>query len=176
MANWFVFHVQTGQERTACTFLNKLFDNRESIAFIPQIKIIIKRSQFIRKELKPMFPGYVFIESILGEKIFISRAYEYTKFSSCIFYLLRNGNVDFGKVREEEKELLLSFCNNEYIVEDSKGFIAGDKVFIVSGPLQGKEGIIKKINRHKRRAEIELQCFGELRHISVGLEIVSKIT
>jgi transcriptional antiterminator NusG len=36
MGNWYVFHVQTGREQTACDFLNKLFDREESSAFVPK--------------------------------------------------------------------------------------------------------------------------------------------
>lgn len=79
------------------------------------------------------------------------------------------------KLSEDEKEFLLGFCYDEYIVEDSKGFIVGDKVFVTSGPLQGRESVIKKIDRHKRHAEIELMWFGDLKQVSVALEIVSKI-
>ncbi|MCX8131472.1 MAG: hypothetical protein N3I35_15440 [Clostridia bacterium] len=48
-------------------------------------------------------------------------------------------------------------------------------MFVTTGPLQGRESIIRKINRHKRRAEIELMWFGDLRQVSVALEIVCKI-
>ena len=72
------------------------------------------------------------------------------------------------KLSEDEKKFLLGFCNDEYIVEDSKGFLVGDKVFVNSGLMQGRE-------RHKRRAEIELVWFGDLRRVSFALEIVSKI-
>lgn len=175
MSNWFVFHVQTGEEHKACEFLNKLFDKEESAAFVPQVETVIKGSQSIRKELRPMFPGYVFTDSILDERIFVNLAYKYARFSKCIFYLLGNGDINYVKLSEDEKEFLLGFCNDEYIVQDSKGFIIGDKVFVTSGPLQGRESVIKKINRHKRRAEIELVCFGDLRRVSVALEIVSKV-
>ncbi|OPX43934.1 hypothetical protein CLHUN_21770 [Ruminiclostridium hungatei] len=174
MSNWFVFHVQTGEEHKACEFLNKLFDKEESVAFVPQVEIVIRNSQSIRKELRPMFPGYVFTDSILEERIFIDFACKYARFSKCIFYLLGDGNRKYVKLSEDEKKFLLGFCNDEYIVENSKGFIVGDKVVVTSGPLQGRESVIKKINRHKRRAEIGLIWFGELRRVSVALEIVSK--
>ena len=42
------------------------------------------------------------------------------------------------------------------------------------GPLQGKEGLIKKIDRHKRKAYLELPMFGRMQTVQVGLEIVAK--
>jgi transcriptional antiterminator NusG len=174
MSNWFVFYVQTGQEKIACDFLNKLFNKEESSAFIPQIELIFRSSSFIRKEQKPMFPGYVFTDSILDEQKFINDAYKYVRFSKCIFKLLGKQNIDCMKLSESEKNYLLGFCNDKYITEESIGYIIGEKIFIISGPLKGKESIIRKIDRHKRRAEIEIICFGEIRRISVSLEIISK--
>jgi transcriptional antiterminator NusG len=57
----------------------------------------------------------------------------------------------------------------------SKGFIAGDKLIVTSGPLKGRESIIKKIDRHKKRAEIELSCFGATKRINVALEVTAKV-
>lgn len=175
MGNWYVFYVQTGREQTACNFLNKLFDREESIAFIPQVELIFKNSKMIRKELKPMFPGYVFTDSILDEETFITQAYKYIRFSKCIFELLGSKNIDCMKLNDDEKSFLLGFCDDGYIAEESKGFIIGDKIIVTSGPLEGRESIIRKIDRHKRRAEIEVTFLGDIRRISVALEVISKV-
>lgn len=175
MSNWFVFYVKTGQEQTACDFLNKLLNREESIAFIPQVELVFKNSSLIHKELRPMFPGYVFTDSILDERKFINEAYKYVRFSNCIFKLLGNQNIDYMKLSEGEKNYLLGFSDDKYIVEESAGFMVGDKIFINSGPLKGKESIIKKIDRHKRRAEIEIIYLGYIRRINVSLEIVLKV-
>ena len=55
MNNWFVFYVQTGKEQIACDFLNKLFDEEESVAFVPQVELIYRTSKVVRKYLKPIF-------------------------------------------------------------------------------------------------------------------------
>ncbi len=175
MSNWFIFNVQTGHEQKACDFLNKLFNKEESIAFIPQIELTFKSSKLIRKDLKPMFPGYVFTDSDLEEKKFITDAYKYTRFSKYIFKLVGNKNSNYMTLSDEEKKYLLGFCNDRYIAEESKGFIIGDRMYINSGPLKGKESIIKKIDRHKRRAEIEIMYLGDIRRVSVSLEIMSKV-
>lgn len=173
MSGWYVFFVETRQEQTACNFLNKLFNVEKSVAFYPQIKFIFKRSGLISKELKPMFQGYVFVDTVLDEKTFITLAYQYARFSKCIFKLLSNG-IDYMKLPEHEKNYLLGFLDEEYAVEESKGFIVGDRTFITSGPLKNRESMIKKINRHKRYAEIELEFFGNPRRVRVPLEILSK--
>ena len=56
----------------------------------------------------------------------------------------------------------------------SRVFIENDRVIITSGPLKGNEALIKKIDRHKRRAYLEIEMFGRKVEAQVGLEIVKK--
>lgn len=175
MSNWFVFFVQTGSEQIACEFLNKMFCKEESIAFIPQVKLIYKNSSSMRKEFKPMFPGYVFVDSILDERTFIFKTNKFIHLTKYIFNLLGSRNIDCMKLNDDEMKFLLHFCDDEYVTEESKGFIIGDEIFVTSGPLKGKESVIKKIDRHKRQAEIEMIFLGDRRRICVSLEIVTKV-
>ena len=175
MSNWYALQVETGKEDTACEFLNKLVNKEEYIAFFPQVEVIFKSSKLTSKYLRPMFPGYIIADSILEERAFITQTYKYIRFSKCIFKILGKENIYHIKLSEYEKQFLLGFCNDEYIVEDSKGFIKGDNIIVTSGPLMGMESVIRKIDRHKRRAEIEMEFMGDIRRINVALEIVKKI-
>ena len=56
----------------------------------------------------------------------------------------------------------------------SYGMIEGDRVRIISGSLVGMEAVIRKVDRHKRVAYIEMRIFGEIKLVEVGLEIVAK--
>ena len=56
----------------------------------------------------------------------------------------------------------------------STGYIEGDKIVITSGPLKGMEGLIRKIDRHKRKAYLKLSFFDREIMTSVGLEITEK--
>jgi transcriptional antiterminator NusG len=71
-------------------------------------------------------------------------------------------------------EFLQSFGGEKQIVEMSTGIIEGSKVIVESGPLKGREGLIKKIDRHKRKAYLELDMFGRSQRVEVGLEITMK--
>lgn len=61
-----------------------------------------------------------------------------------------------------------------YEIAVSTGFIEGDKVTITDGPLAGKEAMIKRIDRHKRIAVLNVEMFGECIGVTVGLEVVEK--
>ena len=45
---------------------------------------------------------------------------------------------------------------------------------MVAGALVGLEGRIKKINRHKREAIVEMEMMGAVRKVAVMLEVVEK--
>lgn len=71
--------------------------------------------------------------------------------------------------------MLLSLCNDDHCIESSSGIIEGDRIHIIEGPISGRESIVKKVNRHKRQAWIEIEFLGSMRLISVALEVVEKI-
>ena len=52
--------------------------------------------------------------------------------------------------------------------------VAEDRVFITEGPLKGMEGMIKKIDRHRRTAATEIEMFDRKVPINVRPEIVEK--
>lgn len=77
--------------------------------------------------------------------------------------------LTFGEIR-----FLQQFGKEEQIVEMSKGIIENDKIIVTQGPLKGNEGLIKKIDRHKRKAYLEIEMFGRKVETQVGVEIVEK--
>jgi transcriptional antiterminator NusG len=52
--------------------------------------------------------------------------------------------------------------------------IENSQVIILSGPLEGMEGYIKKIDRHKRKAYLEIPMFGGVQTVEMGLEVAFK--
>ena len=75
---------------------------------------------------------------------------------------------------DEEVSFLLRLGGEEQTVEMSEGIIENDRVVVLSGPLKGNEGLIKKIDRHKRKAWLEIEMFGRMVEMQVGLEVVGK--
>ena len=76
---------------------------------------------------------------------------------------------------EDEVDLLMEFGKEEQIVAMSEGIIEDDRVVVTSGPLKGHEAMIRKVDRHKRRAYLEVEMFGRKVETQVGLEIVAKV-
>ena len=88
--------------------------------------------------------------------------------------VLGNDGEFICPILKEEAIFLLKFGKEKHIVDLSQGYIEGDKINIISGPLVGYEGMIKKIDRHKRVAYIEVKLFDQITMVQVGLEIIGK--
>ena len=57
----------------------------------------------------------------------------------------------------------------------SRGIIVDGRLTILSGPLVGEESRIVKVDRHKRRAWLQMELFRKPHMVVVGLEIPQKI-
>ena len=74
-----------------------------------------------------------------------------------------------------EPPYLKCLCQEGSLVEMSKGIIKNGVLDITGGPLRGKEQIVKRIDRHKRMAEIEIPFDGRNQRIMLGLEMYRKL-
>lgn len=172
--NLYVLFVKAGHERKVELLLKKRLDSNISVPFIPLHEKFFKVSGIVRKELKTLFPGYVFIKSKLTSLDFLKEINTLIYFSCDIIKILRYSDTEIS-LKESEKLVLFSLLNSNYCIESSNGIIEGDKVHILDGPLKGLESIIKKINRHKRQAQIEMEIMGDICTINIALDIVYKV-
>jgi transcriptional antiterminator NusG len=78
-------------------------------------------------------------------------------------------------MRERERSPWERLFDSEFCIRASVGFCEGDKVRVTSGALVGLESLIKKINRHKREAIVEMEMMGDVRRVKLMLEVVEKI-
>ena len=73
-----------------------------------------------------------------------------------------------------EPPFLRDLCQDGILIGISRGVIRNGIPIITSGPLKGRERLVRKIARHKRTAEIEIPFDKETTHVTVGLEIYEK--
>jgi transcriptional antiterminator NusG len=143
-----------------------LLEDEEVFVPMYERKKRIKGSWEICKGI--LFPGYVFFSTAQVESMFmrLQQVKELTK-------ILRTGD-DFSPLHESEVDFLMQFGEENHVVEMSVGYIEGDQVVITSGPMMNWNGKVKKIDRHKRVAVLQVEFFGRLTDVTVGLEIVEK--
>lgn len=168
--NWYVIQVRSGHEyeiADKCRFV--ISKDVLNECFIPEY---VHRKKFRGEwhDVKDvLFKGYVFLISDHVDELYVElkKIPDLTKMISKkkdIIYPLKDGEIEFLK----------TFGKEEHIVDMSIGFIKGDMIHITEGPLIGREGLITKIDRHKRIAYISINIFNENITAKVGLEIISK--
>lgn len=118
-----------------------------------------------------LIPGYVFVTSGCIEELYreLKRVPALTKVlghsEGEMFIPLAAGEAEWlEKLMADGTEVSLSQ------VEVSEG----DIVTVLEGPLKDMEGHIKKINLHKRIAEVEVDFMGRKTVIHLGIELVGK--
>ena len=79
-------------------------------------------------------------------------------------------------VSMREQKYLSEMMDENHIIQISTGYLVGDTIEILSGPLKPFSAIIRKIDRHKRIAEIDVMMYGVAARAKVGLEIIKKST
>lgn len=168
--SWYVIQVRYGHEvEIAEKCLNLISKELILDCFIPKY-ICQKKIKGSWQDVKTiLFHGYIFIitDKIELLDVELNKVYGFTK-------IIGKKNAEIYPLDIEEVNLLQSFCDSRHTVEMSVGYIEGEHVYVLKGPLQGKEGLIKKIDRHKRIAYLQLNMLKKEIITKVGLEIISK--
>lgn len=166
---WYAIQTTTGQESQTITMCKTLIDASffQGI-FYPKTELMKRYEGAWHKEIKPMFPGYIFAITDQPEELHqqFQKVPKLTK-------LLGTDNVPVA-LSESEVMLLKKVTNQEHVAEMSVGVIEGDRLIVKEGPLMGIEGLVKRVNRHKRVAVVGVEMFGRLVEMTLGLEVVEK--
>lgn len=171
MNPWYVLYVMGGKERKIVEILNQ---KDEIKAFTP-LKEVVHRIQGKRVVVKkPLFPSYLFLETELSPKVFRQAMLQYKSQVSGILKELKYDD-DISALSTEERAYLEGLMDESHNVRLSKGEILDGEVIITEGPLNGYESNIIRIDRHKRRAILNVRMNNRDMNVDVSLEIVKKI-
>lgn len=167
---WYAVQVRTGEEEKIKLICNKLIPNNIlDECFIPYYEKKIKYMGKWHTITDILFPGYIFMISNHIDDLLLS-----VKKIPKLIKILGDGN-DILPLYDKEVEFLMRFGKEDHLVKMSYGYIKDDKVVITDGPMKDYKGSIKKIDRHKRKAVIEIEFFGRSMEASIGLEIIRKV-
>lgn len=176
--NWYVVQVSTGSEHKLRDMIVKQLEQTRipyEDCFVPMVEYVRKVNNAYETKEKPMFPGYLFMISAQTEEGADNIQSIAAGLKQVIgFTKVLGESQEFIPLYPREVEFLLGFSDTNHNIGMSCGFIENDKISVTRGPLVGKEGYIKKINRHKRIAEVELFFMGRVTRVQVPLEIVTK--
>ena len=105
-------------------------------------------------ETKEMFPGYVFMET--GNIAALSEWL--TPYRGLAEPAGEDGTI--RRIEPEEEALLRRLCGEEHHLGMSRGYIRNGVAHVVHGPLRGMERQIRRIDRHKRLADVTASLAG----------------
>ena len=166
---WYVMQVTPGGENKTVQMCQHIVeDDYIEEIFVPEIEQMKRFKGEWHKVKKIMFPGYVFVSTEKELDL-----YENLKSVPTLTKILKTGE-DITPVTPREEDFIKKLIGKEKIAEVSVGYLEGDKLIVTEGPLIGMEGLVKKIDRHKRIAILQMEMFGNLTEVTVGLEVLSK--
>ncbi|PEW10115.1 antiterminator LoaP [Bacillus cereus] len=172
--NWYALFVETGKEEEVQKNLKLNFDKTLLESVIPKKRILEKRAGKVYHVIRNIFPGYVLVKTDMNSYIYhkIKEIPNYCRVVNRGVYYSKKFNENYTVIDEAEIIPLLKLLGKEDIIDYSKVYIENSKVSVESGPLKGKEAIIKKVDKRKKRAKILLNFLGRENTIDVGIEIL----
>lgn len=172
MDQWFVLYVKSGFEDEIASKINEL---KSVHAFVPRKIKFYKRQGKLIKLNDIVFKSYVFVETDMSYETFYVEVINTIKIHSAFFKtLVHKDDKNIETLYPQEKVFLQSFMNKDHLIEASTALVEGDKATITEGPLMGKESIIRKINKHKRIATLDVVMMGRTIEMQIPLEIIYK--
>ena len=167
---WYVVQTMSGQESQVKDFIAKTVEpGLVQEVFIPRYEVMKRIKGLWHKCTEVLMPGYVFVVTKNPNKL-KAQLRGVPRFTRLL------GNDDmFTPLDDRDIAFINAFTSPENrTVEMSTGVVEGDNVIILNGPLMGHAGWIKKIDRHKRLAYMDVEMLGRKKIIKIGLEIIAK--
>ena len=102
---------------------------------------------------------------------------EYSDVPKSFFYtymkVIGKNDQLYLSVKEEELTWIRKLCGDDFTATLSKGIKEKGKIRFTSGPLVGMEGLVRKVDRHRRIVTLEIEMFSRVQHINLGAEILN---
>ncbi|MBR2377695.1 MAG: transcription termination/antitermination factor NusG [Clostridia bacterium] len=161
VAKWYVIHTYSGYEAMVKDTLEKMVENSNLQDQILEIKIpmeqtIEEKNGKKKVVLRKILPCYVFIKLV---------------YSNNLWFMITNTRGVTGFVGPQGKALPLSEDEVKRMRLETKievvDFKIGDKVQIVSGPLDGFEGDIIDLDIPNQKAKLKVAMFSTETEVEV---------
>jgi transcriptional antiterminator NusG len=174
MNNWSVIFVKTGMEDKIIEKLKSSIDVSLAMPFTITRERYVRKAGVFSVERNMCFHSYIFIQTdLLAEDLLVLMREGVRRTKDIYRFLTYDGKNDIF-IRNRELSPLVVLCGRTTCIEKSSGIIVGDAVMISSGPLVGMEGFIKRIDKYRHRATLDLYIMEGIRPVTVALEIVGR--
>jgi transcription termination/antitermination protein NusG len=166
--DYFALHIKTGSETQIQKCIKKNLPE-EMTVFCPMRELLIRKKGKTKKEMKPLFPGYIFLhaEEISADTLSTLKSVNG-------FFQILPSNKNIKPVPERDMHIINSLFRKDFTAHLSKArFDENDRIQIIEGPLKGKEGLIIKVDKRKGRAKIVINAFDKQHFVDLGFELMS---
>ncbi|GFI12406.1 transcription termination/antitermination protein NusG [Lachnospiraceae bacterium] len=171
---YYVIQVAPGmEEKTEMLIRKKVRAELYEKCFYPLRHVRKKFHGEWKDRHEKLLPGYVFIVSNSVQELYL----ELQRVPMLTKLLGKDGELFAALYREEVnwlEQLMGGAGDRGSEAGLSQVEVEEGKIIVLSGPLKNVEGSIKKINLHKRIAEIEVEFMKRKTKIHLGIEIVKK--
>lgn len=167
--NYFVIRVAPRQEEKFLKLTKPLIEGREEeFIFLRKKLMQFKAGKKIEVE-SPLFPGYIFFQTENFDPDF------YWKLRSIAgFHGFVKSENKIQSLTDHDKEVLSHFLNFGEVAQKSQVvFNENHRIQVLSGPMQGLEGRIVKVDRRKQRARILLDFQETAFYVDLGFEVLT---
>lgn len=166
--SFYVIQVETGSEARILSLARGVVDPEGAALHWPRRRLTERRRGRPREVLSPLFPGYLFIEV---DTIDIDFYWKIREIPGVYKFLESNTNI--LPLGGADRELLVHFLSFGEIVEKSiVTFDENSRIRVVSGPMEGLDGLIVKVDKRKGRAKVRLDLYRESFLVDLGFEIL----
>lgn len=162
---WCTLQVRLGHEHVAANRIRGLASDILQDCFVLERQALRRVQGVWTLAIEIMYPGYIFLVTT------DSQALQERLKGFLSFGRLLETDGALNTLDSREAAFIASFGGPDHIVHLSRGSIVNGELVVHEGPLQGHTSLIRKIDRHKRIARLDI---GGARTATVGLEVVSK--
>lgn len=162
---WYFVEVEKYHEEE----ILKLMKGSPFEVFLPKKQRYFKKQELVTWVERLLFPGTIMIASDLPRTEFIKQWNEWLSMYSNLSQLIHIEKKDYFFLQEDEQLFLNSLMNEKQVIPISSGVLNDKQLIVETGPLQGLETRIKKIDRHQRTAQVQFQICGQAMLLYLGL-------
>lgn len=148
---------------------NSLSQAEKEKIFIPTYDCMKKYQGTWHIEPRPVFQDCMLIECENKENLI-----QTLNQNQCPTDIVQSIAAQAIHLHPEQQKFLQDLMDQNRRIQMSTGYIKDGSTHVTEGPLQGKENLIRRIDRHKRLARLEIPMGNKVREMCAGLEITSK--
>jgi len=161
---WYVIQTKPKKEEGA-----KLYLSTKGVeVFSPLIETFVPRNGKINKELKSLFPNYIFA------KFELEKNYPLVRWARGVKKILGFGGYPVP-ISEEVIELIKKRTDENGIVTKTHHFVANDVVRIKTGPLRELCGIFDRWVSDSERVRVLLNLIGYQPAVEIHYSMIEKV-